>query len=170
MSPDSPERYGNRFNMTYEQEFRWKYAEWVYLIREMEAELGTEKAHGIVRKARDSFHEDRIGKLMSGRPPFTSLAEYIEYSREQRGTPFARNTRTLEEIVETPEEYSYRVKECLWAKTFKDLDAADIGCLLCEGAPAQMGFFSPHLKLHRPHTLMIGDTYCDYKTTWSEKE
>lgn len=170
MSPDSPEKYGNQFDMTYEQDFRWKYTEWVYLIRAMEEELGKERAHGIVRKARERFHEDRIGKMMSGRPPFESLKEYIEYSREQRETPFARNVRTLEEIVETPEVYSYRVKECLWAKTFKDLDAADIGCLLCEGAPAQMSFLSPHLRFERPHTLMAGDPYCDYKTTWSDEE
>jgi len=45
--------WDSQFEMTYEQEFQWKYTEWVYLIRMMETELGKEKAHDIVRRARD---------------------------------------------------------------------------------------------------------------------
>jgi hypothetical protein len=170
MSSVTLEKWKNQFDMTYEQEFKWKYTEWVYLIRAMEKELGKEKAHNIVRKARDKFHSNRISKLLSEREPFTNLDEYIEFSRKQRETPFSGKVRTLENLVESLDEYSYQVKECLWAKTFKDLDASDIGCLLCEGASEQVGFFSPNLRFERPHTLMAGDPYCDYKTTWQDDE
>ena len=51
--------WDSQFEMTYEQEYLWKYTEWVYLIRTMETELGKDKAHLIVRKARDNFHTDR---------------------------------------------------------------------------------------------------------------
>ena len=51
MSSDK-HKWQSQFEMSYEQEYLWKYTEWVYLIREMEKELGKDQAHKIVRKAR----------------------------------------------------------------------------------------------------------------------
>jgi hypothetical protein len=153
--------------MTYEQEFRWKYTEWVFLIREMEKELGKEQAHNIVRKARDRLHTDRYQKLFSNRESIESFQDYLIYTKDTENNPFSK-ARTVSNIVETSEAYSYHVDECLWAKTFKELKAADIGELLCEGAFHQVSCVNPNLKFHRSMTLMKGDPYCDYKFTWEE--
>ena len=153
--------------MTYEQEYRWKYTEWVHLIREMEKQLGKEKAHDIVRKARDNFHTERYRKLFTNRKPVESFKEYLKYTKESANSPLNK-ARTLSEVVENVDEYSYHVDECLWAKTFKELGAEDIGELLCEGAFHQVSCVSPHLRFHRSMTLMKGDPYCNYRYTWEE--
>jgi hypothetical protein len=162
-------KWESRFEMTYEQEYLWKYTEWIYLIRMMEEELGKDKAHRIVRKARDNFHTDRYKKPFSERKPIESFQEYIEYTKDTENNPLSK-ARTLSNIVETSEEYSYHVDECLWAKTFKELGAEDIGELLCEGAFHQVSCVSPYLRFHRTRTLMKGDPYCDYKYTWEEEQ
>ena len=156
------------FDMTYEQEFKWKFTTWVYLVREMEKELGKEKAHNIIRQAGDNFQTDRYKKMFSQRKPVESFQEYLNYSRESRNTPLMSKTRTTSNLVETSEELSYHTDECLWAKTFKELGAEDIGELLCEGAFHQVSCVSPHLRFHRSMTLMKGDPYCNYRYTWEE--
>ena len=161
--------WDSQFEMTYEQEFQWKYTEWVYLIRMMETELGKEKAHDIVRRARDRFQSDRYRKIFTERKPVESFQDYLEYSRDTRDDPLSK-ARTLSGLVEDSEMLSYRVDECLWAKTFKVLKAEDIGELLCEGAFHQVSCVSPHLRFHRTKTLMRGDPYCDYKFTWEEEQ
>ena len=161
-------KWDSQFDKSYEQEFLWKYTELVYLIREMEKELGKELTHEIVRKARDNFHTDRYAKLLSEKKAVESLQEYIEYSRDAMKSPPMSKSRTISELVEGPEEFSYRVNKCLWARTFRELGAADIGELLCEGAFHQVSGVNPHLRFHRTKTLMKGDPYCDYKFTWEE--
>jgi len=155
--------------MTYEQEYLWKYTEWVCLIRMMEEELGKDKAHDILRKARDRLHAERYRKIFTERKPVESFQDYLEYSKDIRDGPLSK-ARTLSGLIEDSEQIYYRVDECLWAKTFHELGAADIGELLCEGAYHQASCISPHLRFHRTKTLMRGDPYCDYKFTWEEEQ
>ena len=165
MSSDS-HKGQSQFEMTFEQEYLWKYTEWMYLIREIEQELGKEQAHQIVRQARDKFQTDRYKKIFSNRKPIESFQDYLQY-KDTENNPLSK-ARTLSNIVENSEEYSYHVDECLWAKTFREIGAEDIGELLCEAAYHQVSRVSPYLRFHRTKTLMKGNPYCDYKFTWEE--
>lgn len=67
-------------------------------------------------------------------------------------------------LLDTPELKTYKVTKCLWAKTFREADAADIGyALWCYGdyaiARSQKG------NLERNTTLMQGDDCCVLKYT-----
>jgi predicted GNAT superfamily acetyltransferase len=57
-----------------------------------------------------------------------------------------------------------RVSRCFWAEKFRELDAADLGYVLC----CRMGEFSargfnPAFARSLRSTLMQGDTHCDYR-------
>ena len=161
--------WDSKFDMTYRQGFLWKFTDWVYLIREMEKELGKEKAHDIIRKVRDQVNTDRYKKLFKERKSVDSFQEYLVYSRESRKSPMMSKTRSTSNHDENSEELTYLVDECLWAMTFKELGAEDIGELLCEGASHQVSCVSPHLRFNRTMTLMKGDPYCNYRYTWEEE-
>ncbi|MBC7340387.1 MAG: GNAT family N-acetyltransferase [Firmicutes bacterium] len=57
-----------------------------------------------------------------------------------------------------------RVSRCLWAEKFRELDAADLGYVLCcrMGEYSARGFNSAFGRSLRS-TLMQGDTHCDYR-------
>jgi hypothetical protein len=56
------------------------------------------------------------------------------------------------------------VKKCLWAKVFRDGDAADIGyAMVCYPDYAVARGLNPKLKLIRTKTLMQGDDGCSLR-------
>jgi hypothetical protein len=60
-----------------------------------------------------------------------------------------------------------RITECLYAKTFRDLGAPDIGyAWACHGDFAYDQAFNPKLRLIRDKTLMNGDDYCNPRRVW----
>ena len=95
--------WDDQIDMTYEQEFKWRFGVWVYLVREMEKQVGKEKAHNIVRQAGDNFQTDRYKNIFANRKPIESFQEYLEYSKETRNSPMMSKTRTTSNLVETSE-------------------------------------------------------------------
>lgn len=67
------------------------------------------------------------------------------------------------EIIEnTDNVYEIKVTECLWAKIFREANAADIGyASICypDFAAAEAG----NRKMFRTKTLMEGDKYCNHR-------
>ena len=56
--------------------------------------------------------------------------------------------------------------ECLWAKTFREADASEIGYAgVCYQDYPMTKTFNPNLKLIRETTLMQGHDCCNFK--WS---
>jgi len=69
------------------------------------------------------------------------------------------------EVLEKSENLQiYKITKCLWADTFREADASDIGyALWCYGDYAMAR--SKHKKLERKTTLMEGHDYCLLKYT-----
>ena len=80
---------------------------------------------------------------------------------------FGRHILTLEIVEDTPEVFEVRVTECLWAKTFRDLGAAEIGAMLiCHRDYADCRGFNPRITMTRSKTLMQGDEFCNHRFVW----
>lgn len=72
-------------------------------------------------------------------------------------------------IERTDRVCELRVTECLWAKTFREAGAADIGhAVCCAGDWANCRAFNPKLRLERTKTLMQGDDCCNYRWVLEE--
>jgi hypothetical protein len=107
-----------------------------------------------------------------GRPQFIdllkSLSTEIGLVTETRDfwsglldSVFWTHVITREIIEESDTVLKYSVIECLWAKTFRESDAGDLGfALFCfpDFARARVA----HRKLTRTKTLMQGDDHCDF--------
>jgi hypothetical protein len=74
---------------------------------------------------------------------------------------------TSQSIEDTPRSYEMKVTECLWAQTFREANAGDIGfASICYGDEAMAAAFDQRLKFIRTKTLMKGDDCCHFRYVW----
>ena len=73
-----------------------------------------------------------------------------------------------DEVIEQTETFVHsKITECLWSKTFREANAADIGfAAVCYPDYAMTSAFNPKIKLVRPTTLMQGHDCCDFRYHW----
>jgi hypothetical protein len=98
--------------------------------------------------------------------PENDFATYVALS-ESRKNRFVKHVLT-DEVVEKSDKFiRTKITECLWAKIFRESDAADIGYAgICYPDIAMASAFNPKIKLIRPKTLMQGHDCCDFQYYW----
>ena len=70
---------------------------------------------------------------------------------------------TYEILKDTEKEAEVRFTECLWAKTFRQLNAGDIGyALVCHSDIGTVKAYNPKIVFNRPKLLMQGDSECRF--------
>jgi hypothetical protein len=78
--------------------------------------------------------------------------------------PFTANTWEMTIVQDSDKVFELRVSECLWAKTFRAAEAADLGFkLVCSADYVTAEAFNPNIKLVRDKTLMQGHDCCNHK-------
>ena len=128
----------------------------VKLARRLEQELGKEKAHKIIKEtAYELAYEDTKKKIQG--IEVNSLADI------EKGMAAIRNQMMKVGAGKSQDGY------CLWAETYKEMGAKDIGYLwTCNADEAIMAAFNPKIKLTQGETLMTGNSFCDNKPEWIE--
>ncbi len=81
--------------------------------------------------------------------------------------PFWEHALSWEIVENSDSGFEVKISECLWAKTFRDADAADIGYAgICYGDFAYASAYNPKLSLERSKTLMQGHDRCNHRWLW----
>jgi len=155
--------------LTYEEYFHRRFDSQVQLVRELERVLGRKKAFEIVGKASEKSAVENVKKDIAEEGQMKNFEEFKEGMKKEESSPFWTHTLTVEYLEETPKKTATRVTECLWAKTFKELKATDIGYILsCKPDFAMARAQHPKLRLKRTKTLMQGDDCCNHTWYWKE--
>lgn len=139
---------------TYEEAFRWRYVYYINLMKKFGEYWGRDKLIAMIKRATDEYilAEATYDKDFS----FTRWL--------QGGKDYFKNMMTKEIVEETDRTYEMRVTECLWAKIFKDYDAADIGyATVCYSDFASAKASHAKLRLERTKTIMEGDEICNHR-------
>jgi hypothetical protein len=78
------------------------------------------------------------------------------------------NFSQVTEIVEdTDKVYEIKHTECIYAKLFREEDAADIGyAMICHSYETVYSVFNPKIKFSNPKNLMKGDDVCIERLVW----
>ena len=77
---------------------------------------------------------------------------------------FWKHVLTFSIVEDSPKAFEVKVTECLWAKTFRGMNAADIGfATVCFPDYAVASAFNPKLKMIRSKTLMQGHDCCNHR-------
>jgi hypothetical protein len=90
------------------------------------------------------------------------LATYTQDLRKPNR--FWQNVLTFQIIEDTPSAFETKVTECLWAKTYREANAGDLGYILsCYGDYASAEGFNPKMRMIRTKTLMQGNDCCNQR-------
>jgi len=121
-------------------------------------ELGRDKLIDMLKRASSRAAEQGV-KEWAKKVPNRDLASFTAEMRKP--SPLYQHALTFEIVEDKPTAFETHVTECLWAKTFRDADAADIGYAYCcyPDAAAAMAF-NPKFRVTRSKTLMEGADRC----------
>ena len=167
MNKKTPHKFQEKMELTYEQYFRDVYGELVNLAREFEQVLGREKAFEIIGKARERYVVESVRKELAEREPIKNFEDFKVFIKAD--SPFWSHVLTFTYPEETPKKLVSHITECLWAKTFKEMNATELGYIMfCHPDFVMVQACHPKIKLKRTKTLMQGDSYCDFTYYWEE--
>jgi hypothetical protein len=151
-------------NMTFQQVFHFAFKKLVPVLQGLAKELGEGQFLEILEKAA-SESALMAGQARARQLPCNDLAAFTDSGSEP--SHFAKHVLTREIVEDSPQAFELKVTECLWAKTFREMGAADIGySLLCQTDYADCQGFNPRITLTRSKTLMQGDDCCNHRFVW----
>jgi hypothetical protein len=149
---DAPSEY------TFAQVFKHAYGDaFIPTMQVLKEQVGLET----IQAAASESARRQIG-AMAKMAPSTGLADWVRPLKKPNR--LWSHALTFEVVEDTENTFEVRIKECLWAKTFRDADAADLGyAYVCHADFAMAQAFNPKLHLTRDTTLMQGDSYCNHR-------
>lgn len=144
------DKYALNSGLSYEQVFNFAYRD--FLVPQLivaSRQIGREKFIEILKTATDEVY---------------SQPELMNRINSTLPKQFWSNVLNQEVLENTSNLRVVKITKCLWAKTFRETDAADIGyAMLCYGDYANARLNNQ--KLERETTLMQGHDCCHFKWT-----
>lgn len=142
--------------MSFKELFKFAFQEHLIPIMKCLAnEIGKDKFIEILKRASSNAQVQIIGPgLRSGK---------LKLVRSD----LMKHVLTRKDFKRTEKSAEWKVTECLFADTFREMDAADIGyATQCYPDFAAAATATPKCKLFRTKTLMQGHDYCDFRYVW----
>lgn len=159
-APPAKHKFQEPCEMSYEELFKFAYGEgFIPVMKAMGAEMGREKLVEMLKRASSAMAEQAVRERLKKNPK-NDLATYTADFRNPN--PLFKHALTANVVEDTPTAVEWRITECLWAKTFRAADAADIGyACLCHTDFAAVPAFNPKMKMILTKTLMQGSDCCN---------
>jgi predicted ArsR family transcriptional regulator len=154
-------KFSEKSEMTYEQIYQFAYGGFIRLMKNLAEELGKDRFDALLKKvaSRTTAQQAKQQAAKQGR---NDLAAFIA-PLKSKDSLFA-HALTFAFVEDTEKAVEIKVTECLWAKTFRDAGAADIGyAAMCHTDFALAPAFNPKMKMIRTKTLMQGHDCCNHR-------
>jgi len=169
-----PHKFLEDSGLTMREAFRFAF-QWSYIpmMQELARRIGRDKLVEMLKEATGiywsrytkSFTERLQKKDLDAFLTMDTLEPTIDNAEHRKR--FGSLAYTAQRIEHTSKAYELKVTECLWAQTFREANAGDIGFAgICYGDEAMAAAFDPRLKLTRTKTLMKGDDCCHFRWVW----
>jgi L-2-amino-thiazoline-4-carboxylic acid hydrolase len=138
----------------------------VPLVKALQAELGEERANGLVRKALGDFYR-RAGEEFARKKNENNLGAIMASAWKTYARENALDYRVTEQ---SQDAFAFDVTACQYAEFYKELGEPELGFLLvcCPDFPIAEGI-DPDIKLTRTQTIMQGASHCDFRYNRSSK-
>jgi hypothetical protein len=145
------------------------------MMQALAAQIGREKLVEMVKEATDTYWAQWT-KSSAQRLPKKDLAAFFRidpleaiFDNTKHRERFWSLANTSQTIEDTEESYEIKIAECLWAQTFREANAGDIGfASICYGDEVMAAAFDQRLKLIRTKALMKGDDCCHFRWVWQK--
>jgi hypothetical protein len=147
---------GMSFKEVYDFAFSWNL---IPILQSLSHEIGKEKLIEMLKK-KGSEEDLRSSQEWAKKLGRNDLAAYAQNFR--KSDSFWQHVLTYEIVEDTPKAFEVKISECLWAATFREAKASEIGyAVCCYGDYASTQGFNPKLEMFRTKTLMQGDAFCN---------
>lgn len=154
-------------DMTFQEVFDFAFRTFVPVLQDLVKESGEEQVVAVLKRL-TSESALRAGQAAADQLPTNDSAAF--HTRLREPNHFWRHILTFEVVEDTPQAFEVKVTECLWAKTFREIGAEEIGYwLVCHPDYAYCQGFNPHISMIRSKTLMQGESYCNHRWVWLEE-
>jgi hypothetical protein len=126
----------------------------------MEKELGKKRFIRMLTKASADNTVSMISTMAKSLPArdMNAFAEFIDGLMKTK--PYDK-TLKYEVVEKSPKALEVKYTECLIAKLYREMNAADIGYAIeCSPGDVMAKTFNPKMKAKNPKNLMKGDSVC----------
>jgi hypothetical protein len=161
-APSPKHKFTEDSKMSFEEVYKFAYTNgFIPLLKTLANDIGKEKFIEMLKKA-TSDAAVRGVKEETKNLPKKDLAAFLAGFKAD--PYFWKHVLTYEFVEDTERAAQIKVTECLWAKTFREAEAADIGyATICYGDYAAAPAFNPKMKMIRTKTLMQGQDCCNHR-------
>ncbi len=124
------------------------------IIRELEKEIGKERAHALIGRAIANAYVD-----------YRELKGFEENSHPRVEQEFDNGFPVEREVIDDTEEtYGYNITGCEFAEYFRSIGEPEIGALMTCGVDyAAEELIRPEWDFERTQTRMQGAPHCDFR-------
>jgi len=124
------------------------------IIRELEKEIGKERAHALIGRAIANAYVD-----------YRELKGFKENSHPRVEQEFDNGFPIEREVIDDTEEtYGYNIAYCEFAEYFRAIGEPEIGVLMtCSVDHAAEELIRPEWDFERTQTRMQGAPHCDFR-------
>jgi hypothetical protein len=99
--------------------------------------------------------------------PINDFASFTSRSKKRYTGPFWDHVLTYTFVEDTEKALEWKITECLWAKTFREANASDIGyASQCYGDLGYGEALGPKIRFTLTKTLMQGHDCCNHRYVW----
>lgn len=163
MTTDQLHKFDKQVKMTYSEHFHRVFKNRVSILKKLESKIGRDELHAILLE-----WSTRRGAKMIQRK-IESFEDFKSLWKSTARNEFFSHVVTVEFPEDTDTVLKCKYSECLYAKTFRDLEAEDLGYILvCHPDFSMTEAMHPNLRLERSKTLMQGHDCCDHTYVWKE--
>lgn len=152
--------------MTVREVFDFAFLNYILVTQNLVNAIGKDEFIEMLKKA----SSDALTQQMKGvfkdlpRKDLVALSDFI--LNFVKMNPY-KNALTYEIIEKTDKAFELKYTECLFAKTFRESNAPEIGyAAMCYPDYAFIRAFNPKMEMIRTKTLMQGDDCCNPRVVW----
>ncbi len=160
--PSAEEKFSEDSKMSFKEVYEFAFRDrFIPIMLGISAEFGKEKAIEMFMKitAKRATEEGLEWAKKMGKNDLESWIADVRKPDHRLS-----HVRTWTIIEDTKQVFEEKVTECLLAKTFRAVGAADIGyACFCYGDLVATPAFNPKIHLIRTKSLMQGDAYCNHR-------
>ena len=159
---DQQHKFQSDSGMTMQQVYDFAYKQsYIPAMKNLMKQIGKEKFLEMLRKSSEMLYEtDKDAGIKYNERTLVAFADDLRKTAEG----FHKLRCTFEFLQSDEHVLEMRTTECLWAKTFREADAAEIGFSgFCYQDFPMAKAYNPKLTFIRDKTLMQGDEYCNNK-------
>jgi len=159
-SPGQKPKYLDNSGMSIEEVYRFGYGYFIPTFQALAGEIGKEKFLPMLSKATLEAYSQMIGSVAKDYPD-RSMKSLASFFQAMMSVPPANKAFSYETIESTDKVLAFQFSECLPARIFREMNAADIGYALeCSPTDAIAKSFNPKMRAENPKNLMKGDSVC----------